>query len=389
MASLLLAVPDLRKVLDQIGDLNPAWIAVAVGLEIASSASFVVIFRLFFDSVPARTARQLAWTEMASGALLPGGGAGGLAVGGWLLHLNGMSLRRIVQRSSGLFFLTSALNVAVVASAGLLLVTGIAGGPHDLLLTGLPIVAAAGAAAAVLAVPRLVQRRRDADHWLSHLAAGIVDARRALTRPSWRLAGAAGWLGFDIAVLWATFRAVGHAPPAAALVLAYMIGYLANAIPVPAGIGVLDAGLAGTLVAYGANATTAAAAVLVYHAVALWVPGIGGSIAYGLLRGRLVAPERQSPTPALRAPGRFGRARRARFSRNSAIDNAVVASRGLRRASSSGVSTASPPISSTQYAPDSGRALTASTRSVPANSRPAPSATAYPGGTASERTDSR
>lgn len=298
LASLLLAVPALRTVLDKIGELDPAWLAVAVALEIVSCASFVVIFRLFFDRVPATTARELAWTEMASGALLPGGGAGGLAVGGWLLHLNGMSLRRIIQRSSGLFFLTSGLNVAVVALAGILLLSGIASGPHDLLRAGLPILLAAGAAAVVvLAIPRVTSRRLDSDHWLSHLTAGIGDAERALRRPSWRLAGAVGWLGFDIAVLWTTFTAVGHAPPVDALVLAYMLGYLANAIPVPAGVGVLDGGLAATLVIYGSNATTAAAAVLVYHAIAFWVPGLGGSIAYGLLRRRLVE-SREEPEPA-------------------------------------------------------------------------------------------
>src|SRR5690242_3934401 len=123
MASLLVAVPQLRGVLDEIGEMKPGWIAAAVALELASSVGFVVIFRMFFDRVPARVARRVAWTEMGSGALLPGGGAGGLAIGGWLLHLHGMPVRRVVQRSSGLFFLTSGINVAVVAGAGLLLAT--------------------------------------------------------------------------------------------------------------------------------------------------------------------------------------------------------------------------------------------------------------------------
>ena len=247
-----------------------------------------MIFRFFFDRVPKRSARQLAWTEMATGALLPGGGAGGLAIGGWLMHLQGMPVRRILQRSSALFFLTSAVNVAVVAAAGALLATGIANGPHDVLRTGLPILAAVAAVAIVVAVPRVVDGRRDSDHWLSHLAAGIRDAEHTLRRPTWRLGGALGWLGFDIAVLWTVFHAVGDTPPVVALVLAYMLGYLANAIPVPGGIGVLDGGLAAALVIYGASATNAAAAVLVYHAIALWVPGIGGSIAYARLRRRLV-----------------------------------------------------------------------------------------------------
>ena len=54
----------------------------AVALEFGSCVAFVVIFRLFFDQVPAGSARELVWTEQGAGALLPGGGAGALAVGG-------------------------------------------------------------------------------------------------------------------------------------------------------------------------------------------------------------------------------------------------------------------------------------------------------------------
>lgn len=117
MGSLLIEVPGLHHVLDRIESMKLGWLALAVALEIASSLGFVVIFRMFFDRVPARAARRLAWTEMASGALLPGGGAGGLAIGGWLLRMQGMPLREIVQRSSGLFFLTSGVNVAVAGLA--------------------------------------------------------------------------------------------------------------------------------------------------------------------------------------------------------------------------------------------------------------------------------
>lgn len=299
VASLLLAVPGLRHVFGRIGGMSPAWVATAVALELASCASFLVIFRLFFDRVPARTARRVAWTEMASGALLPGGGVGGLALGGWLMHhLHGMPAKRIVQRSSGLFFLTSALNGLVIVVAGALLATGVVAGPHDLLRTGLPALAAGALILAIAALPLIASGSRRGSPWVGHVLAGIRDARHAASRPSWRLAGAAGYLLFDIAVLWATFRAMGHPPAAAALVLAYMIGFLANVIPVPGGIGVLDSGLVGTLVLYGAPATKATAAVLVYHAIAFWIPGLGGLLAYSLLRRRLVDSRPRASTAA-------------------------------------------------------------------------------------------
>ena len=103
LASLLLAVPPLQGVARQLAHVRPAWVAAAVALELGSCVGFVVIFRLFFDQVPAGVARELAWTEQGSGALLPGGGLGALAVGSWLLHGAGMSTQSIIDRSSALF----------------------------------------------------------------------------------------------------------------------------------------------------------------------------------------------------------------------------------------------------------------------------------------------
>ncbi|MEA2458376.1 MAG: hypothetical protein QOC95_1348, partial [Thermoleophilaceae bacterium] len=292
LVSLILAVPGLRPVVDELREMNPWWVTAAIALEFVSSVSYVVIFRLFFDRLAAPDGRALAWTSMASGVLLPGGGVGGLAIGGWLMHLVGAPTRWIVRRSSGIFFLTSAVSSAAIIVAGLLLVGGGAG-PHDFARAGLPLLAAALITLLVVmsagAAPRL--RFRAGPPWLGGVVAGIHDAERVARHPSWRLVGAVGYLGFDIAVLWATFSAIGDAPPAAALILAYTIGYLANVLPVPGGIGVLDAGLAGALVLYGAAPAHAAAAVLVYHAIALWIPATGGLLAYARLRPRLAAAE--------------------------------------------------------------------------------------------------
>jgi len=82
----------------------------------------------------------------------------------------------------------------------------------------------------------------------------------------------------------------------------YLAGYLATWMPIPGGLAVLDGGLAGALVLYGMPPAPAATAVLVHHAIALWVPSVGGLIAYALLRRRLVRAE------AKRRPVR-GRAR--------------------------------------------------------------------------------
>jgi uncharacterized membrane protein YbhN (UPF0104 family) len=286
--ALLASVPALRGVLREIRYMNPIWLGVAIALELASDVSFVVLFRRFFDRLPAPETRALAWTEQATGALLPGGGAGGLAIGGWLAHLAGAPLEWIVRRSGGVFFLTSAVNGATVIGAGLALVLG-AAGPHNFARAGLPALLVALGVASVAVLPLVVRSRPNTPRWIRGISAGVDDAEQTTFRhPSWRLAGSLGYLGFDMAVLWTCLHAFGDTTSVPALVLAYNIGYLANALPIPGGIGVLDAGLTGALVLYGVSGTHAVAAVLVYHAIALWVPGLGGFLAYLRLRPRLL-----------------------------------------------------------------------------------------------------
>jgi uncharacterized membrane protein YbhN (UPF0104 family) len=289
IGSLLLAVPPLRGVASQIAHMHLAWVLAAAAFELASCLGFVVVFRLFFDELPAGPARELAWTEQGSGALLPGGGVGALAIGGWLMRRAGMSTRSIVDRSSALFFLTSAVNVAALIAASSLFAARGGHGGYAPLRAGLPILGGLAAALAVLAIPVVIRRApgRAWPTWLIDLAAGITRARGSLRRPSWRLLGALGYLGFDIAALGATFTAAGQPLAVAPLVLGYLIGYLANLIPIPGGFGVLEGGLAATLIAYGAPATQATAAVIVYHAIAFWIPSLGGLAGYARLRRRL------------------------------------------------------------------------------------------------------
>ena len=116
--------------------------------------------------------------------------------------------------------------------------------------------------------------------------------------PGWRLFGAAGFFCLDVAALWAACAATGHRLGFLAVLIAYCIGYLATAVPIPAGLGVLDAGLAGALVLYGLPATASVGAVLVYHAIAIWVPGLGGLIAWvSTRRPRAIARADITPSP--------------------------------------------------------------------------------------------
>ena len=98
----------------------------------------------------------------------------------------------------------------------------------------------------------------------------------------------------------------------ATIVLAYQIGYLSNLIPIPGNIGILDGSLVGIFVLYGTSATLATAATVVYHAVALWVPAMWGTVAFVILRRTRDRPlELRPPREVRRQRRRHARQRRA------------------------------------------------------------------------------
>jgi uncharacterized membrane protein YbhN (UPF0104 family) len=296
VGALLLAVPGLRDVADKIADVSPGWVALAIVLEVLSCVGYVVAFRLVFYRVPALLAIRVALSEMAFGAVLPVGGAGGIAIGAWVAKAKGGSLRRFMERSAVLFLLTSGINAATLALAGILVGVGILEAPHPILLGLVPGLVAAGGVALFWFVPALASRFALVEdsgrfvRWAHTTARVVEEAKDEIRRPSWRLLGAVGYLWFDIAMLWVAFRAFGAAPPVGALTLAFLIGYLGNVVPVPGGIGALDGGLTAALVLYGADPASAAAAVLVYHAIVLWIPTLLGTLAFLRLRPTLHEP---------------------------------------------------------------------------------------------------
>ena len=297
--ALLLAVPGLEGVAEEVAHAQLGWVIAAVALEFLSGLGYVLTFELVFDRAPRRFARRLAWSEQAFQGAVSAGGVGGLGLGAWVLHSVGVPTGRIAERSAVFFILTSAINVFVLVFFGVGLAVGLFDGPGNPLLSVLPAAVGAAAIALFLALPRfadgLGDRLREhtrAAAILRGLGTSIRDTETLLRAPNWGLAGAFGYLLFDIAVLWACFEALGEAPPVAALVLAYQIGFLANIVPVPGGIGALDAGLIAALVIYGVDATDATAAVIIYHAIALWVPAVMGTIEFLLLRRDLEAAPR-------------------------------------------------------------------------------------------------
>jgi uncharacterized membrane protein YbhN (UPF0104 family) len=172
------------------------------------------------------------------------------------------------------------------------------------------------ATAIVLALPRLLGRERSARAPASErttgklrtalqfiensVGQGVGDGVELLRRRSAGvIVGSVGTMAFDLAVLGVCFRAFHHSPPVGVLVLGYLIGQLGGNVPVPGGIGGLDGGLIATFALYNQPLAATAAAVLVYHAIALWVPGLIGSVAFVRLRATL---RRESQPAAICMP---------------------------------------------------------------------------------------
>jgi uncharacterized protein (TIRG00374 family) len=91
------------------------------------------------------------------------------------------------------------------------------------------------------------------------------------------------WAG-QILALWASFQAFGDSPPLAVLVLGFYVGMLGNLLPLPGGVGGVDAGMIGTFAAFGVDFGLATVAVLAFRFIAFWLPTIPGAIAYLQLR---------------------------------------------------------------------------------------------------------
>ena len=115
------------------------------------------------------------------------------------------------------------------------------------------------------------------------------------------LLGALAYWGFDIGALWASYRAFGHSPPGAVLVPGYYVGTAANVLPLPGGIGGVEAGMIGAFVGFRVKASLATLAVLGYRTISYWLPTVPGAVAY--LRLRHTAG---SPVPKAQPPGAAG-----------------------------------------------------------------------------------
>jgi uncharacterized membrane protein YbhN (UPF0104 family) len=268
---------------------------------------------IFCTGLGWRRSWQIGGSELAMGSLVPASGAGGLALGAWILHRGGMDRDRIARRSVAFFLIKSGVNFLAVAVLGTVMALGLVGPELSLWLTAFPAAVATLALGAVVLVSRLGPSEAEGSE-ASGPARAVLAVRRALISGSTEalqilrsgdrrvLAGSFGYWAADNAVLWATFHSFGLSPPLTVILMGYLIGQLGGLLPIPGGIGGIDGGLIGTLIVYGAPAAGTAAAVLAYRVILFWLPLIVGGIAFaGLRRDMPAGGELAECAPAIAA----------------------------------------------------------------------------------------
>jgi uncharacterized protein (TIRG00374 family) len=300
----LLLAPGLGEVRDLLSEARPEWVALAVAFEAMSCVSYVLLFRpIFCQNMPWRTSWEIGLSELGAGSVVPASGAGGLALGAWILREGGMPASRIASRSVAFFLIKSSVNFIAVAVLGTVMAVGLLGPDLSLWLTALPAAGALLVIAAVLVVPRLGvgapvssdagRTRRAMREVRKALVGGAREAVQIVrSRNLLVISGSLGYWAWDNAVLWATFHAFGFSPPITVILLGYLIGQLGGLLPIPGGLGGIDGGLIGTLIVFGTPAAPTAAAVIVYRVILFWLPLLVGAVAFISLRRGLNKPDR-------------------------------------------------------------------------------------------------
>ena len=305
-------IAGLGPTLRRLRAANAWWLVLGGLVEALSIAGLIVLMRGVFVRFGSRV-RWQASTQitLAGGAatkLFATAGAGGVAVTVWALRASGLTEQSVATGMVCYEILNYSVYMVALAVCGFGLWSGVLAGAAPIGLTLIPAIF--GTAVIVIVVAMSVASA-PLERYFSRWAERSTGRRQR----SWRRAAAlprsvrsgmsvavkmlrdadptflgvlAAW-GFDIAALWASFRAFGQSPPAGVLVMGYYVGTLANTLPLPGGIGGVEGGMIGSFIAFGVSPPLAVLAVLAYRTISYWLPTIPGAIAYVRLRHTVAA----------------------------------------------------------------------------------------------------
>jgi uncharacterized protein (TIRG00374 family) len=335
LVSVVAIVAFLYYVLPQIAGLDetwkriergdPWWLALAAGFTVLSFVGYVMVFQGVYGRASPRPlgpreSYQITMAGLAATRVFAAGGAGGIALTAWALRRAGMPAREVADRSVAFLVLTYAFYMSAMVVCGLSLDAGILPGPAPFSLTVVPAIFALTCIILCLLLaltPTNLDRQLEgyasqtgrigrfaarAANLPAAMSAGVrIALRLARERDRDALLGTVAYWGFNIAVLWASFKAFGASPPFAVLVMGYYVGMLGNLLPLPGGVGGVDGGMIGAFIAFGVDDGLAVVAVLTYRAFAFWLPTIPGAIAYFQLRKTVARWREAEPAPGYAA----------------------------------------------------------------------------------------
>jgi uncharacterized protein (TIRG00374 family) len=297
-----------------------SWISIAALLvfEAASLLAYGelvhVVLRSMGERAPRSLVQRTTLVGTSLGRTLPGGTTTALAVVVNALRRAGLNgVRSTAALATSGLLSSFVLAVLLVPAVILAMAGGQDGGIA--LGAGLAALGIIGVVAVVVpaahrpdAVGTFVERwlRRIVPRPLYHHVDPVAAARaaeeavrgvRRLLRDPGALGrglvfAAANWL-FDVAALTAVAVTVGRGTPLTAILLAYIVGQLAAAVPLtPGGVGIVETAMIGSFVAAGAPVGAATATVLGWRLFSYWLPVLAG---LGLLP---TLPRRRGLRPA-------------------------------------------------------------------------------------------
>ena len=270
------------------------WIAVEVILELVAIAAYALLFYGCFSygayRIGVLRSAQIGIGELGAFVVSPTGAAGP-ALRIWALLRSGMPFAILTRRSviHAICFNVPYVSVAILLALGV--ATGIGAGHAALLLSLVPFALVVGSVV-LAAAATLIARRvpgEPGSRWRRigyDIVRAVPDGLRELptrARRPWLLPASIGyWVG-DCGVLVAAVHAVHGSAPIAVIALAYMLGQLGNALPLPGGVGAVEPAMLGVLTASGVNPAVGAAAVVLYRFVSLGMQAAAGAIAVATL----------------------------------------------------------------------------------------------------------
>jgi uncharacterized membrane protein YbhN (UPF0104 family) len=279
--------------LADVGDLSDAlasagwpWLLACLAGLLLSYVGYVVSYR---DTAAAFGGPVMPYSVVTRvvmtgfGAFTVGTTAGGLAVDFWAMHRAGLGNADAARRVLALNTLQwTSLSVATALAALLALLGAGNQLPLWLCIVWITVVPACVLAAAWVSQPSR-RERLSRTSGVSRMRAafgaaigGVVLVRLLILEPvRYRLALVGYpiyWLG-DGLCLFAGLAAFGPAPNVVDLLVAYTTGYIAVALPLPAGgAGGVDAAMVFSLTLVGIDLEQALLGVAVYRAFTFWLP---------------------------------------------------------------------------------------------------------------------